>query len=324
MNRLGLVIGGMLLVLMLASSTLFIVDQRQVAVVYDFGQIKEVIKEPGLNFKLPPPFQNVAFLDSRIQTLDSPETRPIFTAEKKSLVIDWLVQVAHHRPAPVHPQQRRRHQEPRGPAAPIVHAAFNEEVTKRTVGDVLSSERDKVMQRRSQSADRRRQVVRHRDPRRAHQARRLRRQHHRFDLQPHGLGAQAGGQPAARHRRRGGREDPRRCRPAARGDRRRCLSRRAEGQGRGRRARPRRSSPRRSAAIPQFAQFYRSLEAYRASFHKKCDVHGRRPASSDFFKAMQGSAATPAGPRERRRPGRRGSSGWRGSSSGTSRSAPSR
>ena len=59
--------------------------------VYALGEIKEVITEPGLKFKLPPPFQNVVFLDKRIQTLDSPETRPIFTAEKKSLVIDWLV-----------------------------------------------------------------------------------------------------------------------------------------------------------------------------------------------------------------------------------------
>jgi membrane protease subunit HflC len=76
---------------MVAFSTLFIVDQRQVGVVYALGEIKEVITEPGLKFKLPPPFQNVVFLDKRIQTLDSPETRPIFTAEKKSLVIDWLV-----------------------------------------------------------------------------------------------------------------------------------------------------------------------------------------------------------------------------------------
>ena len=44
-----------------------------------------------LKLKLPPPFQNVVYLDRRIQTLDSPESRPIFTAEKKSLVIDWLV-----------------------------------------------------------------------------------------------------------------------------------------------------------------------------------------------------------------------------------------
>ena len=80
-----------LVFLALLSSMLFVVDQRQFGVVYALGQIKEVITEPGLNFKLPPPFQNVVFLDRRIQTLDSPENRPIFTAEKKSLVIDWLI-----------------------------------------------------------------------------------------------------------------------------------------------------------------------------------------------------------------------------------------
>ncbi|MBV9890665.1 MAG: protease modulator HflC, partial [Rhizobacter sp.] len=146
MNRLGLVVGGLLLVLLLASSTLFIVDQRSFAVVYEFGQIKEVIQEPGLKWKLPPPFQNVAFLDRRIQTLDSPETRPIFTAEKKSLVIDWLVKwrVTDPRQFIRNNGADMRNLEAR--LSPIVHAAFNEEVTKRTVGGVLSSERDKVMQ----------------------------------------------------------------------------------------------------------------------------------------------------------------------------------
>jgi len=91
MNRLGLIVVGILLVLMTAMSTLFVVDQRNFAVVYSLGEIKEVITEPGLKFKLPPPLQNVIFLDRRTQSLDSPETRPIFTAEKQSLVIDWLV-----------------------------------------------------------------------------------------------------------------------------------------------------------------------------------------------------------------------------------------
>ena len=91
MNRIGMFAAGLLVALMIASSTMFIVDQRQVAVVFALGEIREVITEPGLKFKLPPPFQNVVFLDKRIQTLDNSETRPIFTAEKKSLVIDWLV-----------------------------------------------------------------------------------------------------------------------------------------------------------------------------------------------------------------------------------------
>ena len=54
------------------SSMLFVVDQRQFGVVYALGQIKEVITEPGLNFKLPPPFQNVSYIDKRLLTLDSP------------------------------------------------------------------------------------------------------------------------------------------------------------------------------------------------------------------------------------------------------------
>ena len=91
MNRIAMVAALALIALMLLASTLFIVDQRQFAVVYALGEIKSVITEPGLKVKLPPPFQNVVFLDRRVQTLDSPETRPIFTAEKKSLVIDWLI-----------------------------------------------------------------------------------------------------------------------------------------------------------------------------------------------------------------------------------------
>src|SRR5574343_252189 len=89
MNRIAAILAGALVALMLLSSTLFIVDQRQFAAVYALGEIKEVITEPGLKFKLPPPLQNVVMLDRRVQTLDSPESRPIFTAEKKSLVIDW-------------------------------------------------------------------------------------------------------------------------------------------------------------------------------------------------------------------------------------------
>jgi membrane protease subunit HflC len=146
MNRIGLIVAGVLSALMLLTSTLFIVDQRQLAVVYALGEIKEVIAEPGLKFKLPPPFQNVVFLDKRVQTLDSPETRPIFTAEKKSLVIDWLVKwrIAEPRQFIRNNGTDIRNVESR--LSPVVQAAFNEEITRRTVRGVLAAERDKVMQ----------------------------------------------------------------------------------------------------------------------------------------------------------------------------------
>ena len=146
MNRIGTYLVGILLAIVIAASTLFVVDQRQFAVVYALGEIKEVISEPGLKFKLPAPLQNVIFLDRRVQTLDSPESRPIFTAEKKSLVIDWLVKwrIVDSRQYIRNSGTNLRNLESR--LSPIVQAALNEEVTKRTVRAVLATEREKVMQ----------------------------------------------------------------------------------------------------------------------------------------------------------------------------------
>lgn len=88
MNRVGFIASSLLVVLALLSSMLFVVDQRQFGIIYALGQIKEVITEPGLNFKLPPPFQNVSYIDKRLLTLDSTDTEPMLTAEKQRVVID--------------------------------------------------------------------------------------------------------------------------------------------------------------------------------------------------------------------------------------------
>ena len=145
MNRIGIIFSGLLIVLLAASSMLFVVDQRQVGVVYALGEIKEVIAEPGLKFKLPPPLQNVVFLDRRVQTLDSPESRPIFTAEKKSLIIDWLVKWRISEPRQFIRNNGVDFRNLDSRLAPVVQAAFNEEITRRDVKGVLATEREKVM-----------------------------------------------------------------------------------------------------------------------------------------------------------------------------------
>lgn len=147
MNKLGFIIASILLAIVVMASTLFVVDQRQFGVLYSFGQIKEVITEPGLRFKLPQPFQNVVFLDKRVLTLDSPETGSIQTAEKKNLVVDWLVKwrIADAKQfirnnaggANIATAEQR--------LSSVVQDALNSEVTKRTVKDVLSTDRDKIM-----------------------------------------------------------------------------------------------------------------------------------------------------------------------------------
>jgi hypothetical protein len=104
-----------------------------VAVVYALGEIKEVITEPGLKFKLPPPFQNVVFLDKRIQTLDSPET-PADLHRREEEPGDRLAgQVAHRRAAPVHPQQRHRLRNLESPPQPGGAGRVQRGVTKRDV-----------------------------------------------------------------------------------------------------------------------------------------------------------------------------------------------
>ena len=132
-NKIGFYISSVLAVLALLSSTLFVVDQRQFGVVYSFGQIKSVITEPGLNFKFPPPFQNVSYIDKRLLTLDNADTEPMLTAEKQRVVIDWYA-----RWRITDPSQYIRNvglDENAGAMqlSRVVRNAFQEEINKRTV-----------------------------------------------------------------------------------------------------------------------------------------------------------------------------------------------
>jgi membrane protease subunit HflC len=294
MNRLALAVGAALVALMAAASTLFVVDQRQVAVVYALGEIKEVITEPGLKWKLPPPFQNVIFLDKRIQTLDSPETRPIFTAEKKSLVIDWLVKwrIAEPRQFIRNNGVDFRNLESR--LAPVVQAAFNEEVTKRDVRGVLATEREKVMNDvRTRLADEAKsfgiEVMDVRIKRVDFVADITDSVYRRMESER---------KQVANELRSQGTADGEKIRADA--DRQREViiaeafrdAQKIKGEG------DAKASALYADAFgrdPQFAQFYRSLEAYRATFRSKSDVMVVDPGS-EFFRTLRGDAP-PAAPR---------------------------
>lgn len=91
MSRLLASLLGAAIAVALVSSSVFVVDQNRYAVVYALGELREVIKEPGLNVKAPPPFQNVVYLDKRLQTLDTPDGERYLTAEKKDLLVDAFV-----------------------------------------------------------------------------------------------------------------------------------------------------------------------------------------------------------------------------------------
>lgn len=290
MNRITTVILVVFIAAVLVSSTMFVVDQRQFAVVYALGEIKEVITQPGLKFKLPPPLQNVVFLDRRIQTLDSPETRPIFTAEKKSLVIDWLVKWRISDPRQFIRNNGVEIRNVEARLSPIVQAALNEEVAKRDVRAVLATERDSVMK-----------GVIHRlaDDAKSFGIEIVDVRIKRVDFSSSITDAVYSRMVSERTRvanelRSVGMAEGEKIRADA--DRQREVivaeayrdAQKIMGEG-----------DAKASAIyadafgrdPQFAQFYRSLDAYRSAFHSKSDVMVVDPATSDFFKVFRGGAA---------------------------------
>jgi modulator of FtsH protease HflC len=291
MNKLGFAITSLLVALAVFASTLFVVDQRQFGVLYSFGQIKEVITEPGLRFKLPQPFQNVVFLDRRVLTLDSPETGSIQTAEKKNLVVDWLVKwrIAD-------PKQFIRNnsggtsiQTAEARLTSVVQDALNSEVTKRTVKDVLSTDRDKIMQGVQQRLidDAKTfgiEIVDVRIKRVDFPASVADSVYQRMKSER---------QQVANELRSTGSAEGEKIRADA--DRQREVlvaeayrdAQKIKGEGDAKASALYAEAFGRDA---QFAQFYRSLDAYKASFNKKSDVMVLDP-SSDFFKAMRGSGA---------------------------------
>ena len=132
--------------LMLLSSTVYVVDQRRFAILFALGEVRETISEPGLHFKLPPPFQNVLYLDKRILTLDTPDADRFITAEKKNILVDAFVKWRIVQPKLYYVSFGGDETRARDRMSQIVKAALNDEITKRTVREVISGERGKVME----------------------------------------------------------------------------------------------------------------------------------------------------------------------------------
>ena len=299
MNRIGFIVSSLLVVLALLSSMLFVVDQRQFGVVYALGQIKEVITEPGLNFKLPPPFQNVRYIDKRLLTLDSMDAEPMLTAEKQRVVIDWFVRWRITDPMAYIRNVGLDEAAGANQLNRVLRNAFQEEINRRTVNELLSSRREQVM------AEVKREVleaVKGEKPwgidvvdvriTRADYVeaitesvyRRMEAERKRVANELRSTGAAEGEKIRA---------DADRQREVTIANAYRDAQK-IKGEG-----------DAQAAAIyaeafgrdPQFAQFYRSLEAYKNSFNKKNDVVVIDPSSNDFFRSFRGGATGGTGAR---------------------------
>ncbi|AZY49730.1 protease modulator HflC [Bordetella avium] len=136
---------GLLIILAVLSSCVFVVRERDSALLFSLGEVRKVISEPGLYFKAPPPFQNVVTLDKRILTIESNDAERIQTSEKKNLLIDSYVKwrIADPRLFYVTFGGNERAAQERLQAQ--IRDALNASVNVRTVKDVVSTERDKIM-----------------------------------------------------------------------------------------------------------------------------------------------------------------------------------
>jgi membrane protease subunit HflC len=146
MNRIVTIFVAGFIGLMILSSTMFVVDQKRYAILFSFGKVGGVISEPGLYFKMPPPFQNVVYLDKRTLTLDTPDAERFITAEKQNILVDAFVKWRITDPRLYYVSFNGDEIRASNRLAQIVKAALNEEITKRTVHDVVSGQRAKVME----------------------------------------------------------------------------------------------------------------------------------------------------------------------------------
>ncbi len=152
MQRLPFILALVFAVFVTAGSMLFAVDQRQYAIVFQLGEIKEVIKEPGLSFKWPM-IQNVRFFDRRILTMDSVEPERFLTAEKKPVLVDSFVKWRIADVRQFYISVGGDEMLARTRLSQTVNSGLREEFGKRTVHDVVSGERDKIMADVQKKAD---------------------------------------------------------------------------------------------------------------------------------------------------------------------------
>jgi membrane protease subunit HflC len=276
--------GALLLVAVIASMSLFTVDQRQYAVVFQLGEVREVIDKPGLNVKLPL-IQNVRYFDKRILTMDTPEPERFITSEKKNVLVDHFVKWRIVDPRLYYESVAGDEARARTRLTQTVNAGLREEFGKRTVHDVVSGARDQIMEDMRAKADQ--------------DARKIGAQIidvrlKRVDLPTEVSESVYRRMEAERKRvanelRSEGAAEAEKIRADA--DRQREIiiaeAYRAAQQAKG-------EGDAKATAIyaeafgknPGFYSFYRSLEAYRASFTGKDDVLVIDP-SSDFFKYLK-------------------------------------
>jgi membrane protease subunit HflC len=284
MKNLGSLLAGLLVALVLLSLSAYTVDQREFALVFRLGEIVAVKKEPGLYFKIPM-MENVRYFEKRIVTLDWIEPDRFITSEKKNVLVDSFVKWRITDPAKYYVSVRGDERQAEARLSQTVNDGLRAEFGKRTIHDVVSGERDQIMEILRQKADReaRQMGIEVLDVRIK-----------RVDLPEEVSGSVYQRMEAERKRvanelRSQGAGAAEKIRADADKQREVIIAeayreaQKIKGEGDAKAAEIYASAYGRN---PEFYAFYRSLEAYRNSFKNKSDVLVLQP-DSDFLKYMR-------------------------------------
>jgi len=271
-------------VLVIMAMSIFTVDQRLYAVVFQLGEVKQVITEPGMNFKIPL-IQNVRYFEKRIITLDNADPERFITSEKKNVLVDSYIKWRIIDPKLYYISVGGDESRAKTRLNQTVNAGLREEFGKRTVHDVVSGERDKIMEqmREKADADARKIGVQIVDVR----VKRVELPTEVSDAVYRRMEAER--KRVANELRSEGSAEAEKIRADA--DRQREIiiadayrdAQKIKGEGD---AKATSTYAQAFGQSPEFYAFYRSLEAYRGSFKNKGDVMVVEP-SSDFFKYMK-------------------------------------
>ncbi len=145
---LGIIVAGFFL----ATSAVYIVDERQQAILFQLGEVVDVKTEPGLYFKIPIA-QNVRFFEKRILTMDAEEPERFITSEKKNVLVDLFVKWRIIDVKQYFISVRGDESLAQIWLAQTINASMRDEFGNRTVHDVVSGERDVIMEVMRQKAD---------------------------------------------------------------------------------------------------------------------------------------------------------------------------
>ncbi|MGI9045836.1 MAG: protease modulator HflC [Burkholderiales bacterium] len=293
MKSLSTVVVIAVIALIVASMTLFTVDARQYAIVFQLGEIIDIKKEPGLYAKIPL-VQNVLYFDSRILTVESEEPERFLTSEKKNVLVDAFIKWRVVDPKQYYISVGGEEARARTRLQQAINDGLRAEFGKRTVHEVVSGQREEIMEilRKRADADARKIGVQVVDVRLK-----------RVDLPAEVSESVYRRMEAERKRvanelRSTGGAEAEKIRADA--DRQREViiaeAYRAAQQTKGK-------GDAKAADIyagafeqnPEFYSFYRSLEAYRQSFKGNNDVLVLEP-NSEFFKYLKNSGKPPPAP----------------------------